>query len=903
VAARAKIYEVAFQIGGKMQSSFSGSMLNAQKNLGMLNKKVSELERGGKDVERFRKLKKDVQGTEEELRNAQKEVANLAKELKATDKPSASLQSNFDKSRKKARQLKDRLLDQRTAAARLSRGMGKAGISTRNLAADNVALTRRLARTKVAQQQLNKVMLMQQSNKKDRSEKRAGLFDAAAMGGSLAFPMMFAARFEQSMAEVRAISGATDEDFAALSAQAKQLGATTSFSASQAAGGMKYLAMAGFKTNQVIAAMPGLLSMARAGGTDLAQTSDIASDIMSGFGIEAGQMNRVADVLTQTFTTSNTTLEMLGETMKYVGPVATKAGMGLEEAAAMAGLLGNVGIKASQSGTVLKGMLLRLAAPSDGAAIALEKLGVQALDSQGDVRPLIDILGEVAKATDDMGSGEQLGYLKTIFGEEPAAGMAELIGKEGEKGISKYLEVIKNSKGKANKTAAIMDQTLIGSMKRLGSAGEGLAISVGTTLIPAITYLADSASWVTSKIIALTTRFPKTTSAVALVTAGVIGLSVAAMAGGYAITFITGGVLNTVRAYNLMQAACTRSRLQLLALTIQQKASAAATTVMTAAQWAWNVAMNANPIGLAIAGVAALSAGAVALYRNFKPFTILVDNTWALIKSFGGGVWSGLTESFIPVLDMFTEMKIAVGSAFNEIGTALAPVFSIFSGIKASVGSVFTEIGAFLSPIRGYFAELIGPIDASGQAMSGFAVVGSYIGKMFGFLLKTALLPVLATIKGITIAAKTVGAIKRFFTGDKKEDSKPYGRKDISKTALGNSTTDPDIEMKKALGTSNINKAALYQVANAGKNSDLAREMNLAAAAPDYTQELLNRSEKSTPAPAPMQVTVSPIIHIAAGADAGQVRQAVNAGMDESTDRLKESIESIRHNDRRLSFG
>jgi TP901 family phage tail tape measure protein len=858
--ARAKIYEVAFQIGGKMQSSFSGSMLNAQKNLGMLNKKVTELERGGKDVERFRKLKKDVQGTEKELRNAQEEVANLAKELKATDKPSASLQSNFDKSRKKARQLKDRLLDQRTATAKLSRGMGKAGISTRNLAADNAALERRLARTRVAQQKLNKVLLMQQANKKDRGEKRAGLFDAAAMGGSLAFPMMFAARFEQSMAEVRAISGATEKDFSALSEKAKQLGATTSFSASEAAGGMKYLAMAGFKTNQVIAAMPGLLSMARAGGTDLALTSDIASDIMSGFGIEAGQMNRVADVLTQTFTTSNTTLEMLGETMKYVGPVATKAGMGLEEAAAMAGLLGNVGIKASQSGTVLKGMILRLAAPSNEAAKALGSLGVEALDSQGDVRPLIDLLGEVAEATGNMGSGTQLDYFKTIFGEEPAAGMAELISKEGEKGITKYLEVIKNSQGKADKTAAIMDKTLIGSMKRLGSAGEGLAISVGSTLIPTLTYFADSASWVTSKIIALTTRFPRMTSGAAMVTAGVIGLTVASMAGGYAVTFLKGGVLNVVKVYKLMQTACVLTRAQLIALTIQQKAGAAATAVMTAAQWAWNVALNANPIGLVIGGVAALAGGAYLVYKHWEPISKFFTGMWDKLK--GMFSWMGKIKRFLPGYkkakdddrkDISTTLpppvvpaKVDTNKVNEEITSKLnlavaattSPAPGMVNTLKESRGNERKDLSTTLFP----------PV---GQAKVPTNGVNDEIASKLNLAVVATTPPVPGLVHNVT-------------------EPKANGRKDLA------ATIHPPV------------------VPGLVDNADMAQA--------DYTKELLNRSEKSGSSPGPIQITVSPTIHIAAGADAGQVRQAVNTGMDESTGLLKEEIESIMHNERRLSF-
>ncbi|MCG8531337.1 MAG: phage tail tape measure protein, partial [Desulfovibrionales bacterium] len=417
-----------------------------------------------------------------------------------------------------------KLLDQRTESARLNRAMGKAGVSTKRLAADNAALETQLNRTRAAQQKLNAVIMKQKANGRARDSKRAQLFDAVAMAGTAAFPMVFAGRFEQSMAEVKAISGATAKDFASMNQRARQLGASTSFSASEVAGGMKYLAMAGFEANEVVAAMPGLLSMARAGATDLAMSSDIASDILSGFGLKAGEMNKVADVLTKTFTTSNTTLEGLGETMKYVAPVATKAGLGIEDMATMAGLLGNVGIKGSESGTALRAMILRLAAPTGEAATALANMGVEARDAEGNIRPMIDLLSEIAQESENMGSGEQLEMLKRIFGERPAASVAELIDKAGTQGITEYLKQIQASQGTAKKTAAIMDKTLFGSVKRLASAGEGLAISFGGQLIPTFTNVVDGAAWVTSGMIGLTERFPTLTKWVGLTGTGIAAL-------------------------------------------------------------------------------------------------------------------------------------------------------------------------------------------------------------------------------------------------------------------------------------------------------------------------------------------------------------------------------------------
>ncbi|MCG8632253.1 MAG: phage tail tape measure protein, partial [Desulfobacterales bacterium] len=388
------------------------------------------------------------------------------------------------------------------------------------------------------------------------------------------------------------------------------------------------------------------LSMARAGATDLAMTSDIASNILSGFSLKAGQMTRVADVLTKTFTTSNVNLEELGETMKYVAPVATKAGLELEDMAAMAGLLGNVGIKGSESGTALRAMILRLAAPTGEAADALANMGVEARDSAGNIRPIIELLGEVAKETGNMGSGEQLEILKKIFGERPAASVSELIAKAGDQGITEYLKQIRAYQGTAKKTAAVMDDTLFGSVKRLGSAGEGLAISFGSRLTPAFRSVVDSVTWLTGKTIALTNRFPGLTTTVGLLAAGTVSLGAVMIAGGYAFTIVKGGVLGLQAAYLVLNSACLMTRGQMLALAVQQKAGAAATGIMTTAQWALNVALNANPIGLVVAGVAALAGAGVLVYKYWEPISGFFSGIWEKLKKMFS--WMMKIRKFLP---------------------------------------------------------------------------------------------------------------------------------------------------------------------------------------------------------------------------------------------------------------
>ena len=288
-----------------------------------------------------------------------------------------------------------------------------------------------------------------------------------------------AASFEDQMAKVGAVSRASYSEMQALEAAARELGATTQFTASEVGQAEQYLAMAGFSVKDNIAALPGVLNLAAATATDLGRAADISSDIMSAFGIKAAEMGHVADVLTATCNNANTDMAMLGDTMKYVGPVARTAGLSLEETATMAGILANSGIKASQGGTVLRGMLNRLAAPTGEAAKTLKKLGVTTQDAAGNLKKPITILREMAASMKGMGNAAQMASLKTVFGEEAMAGVSVLL-QNANGDWNKLFETLSNVDGVAEKTAKAMNDTLAGSMRGMGSAFESVQCETRT---------------------------------------------------------------------------------------------------------------------------------------------------------------------------------------------------------------------------------------------------------------------------------------------------------------------------------------------------------------------------------------------------------------------------------------
>ena len=227
---------------------------------------------------------------------------------------------------------------------------------------------------------------------------RAAGFIAAGVGAALTVPLALSvktfAAFEQSMANVRAVSGATTQEFVDLTDIAKQMGATTVFTANQSAQALSFMAMAGLDAAEQIAALPPVLNLAAAGQLDLADSADIVTNIMAGYGIASEDVGRATDVLVTGFTSANTDLLQLGDAFTYAGPVAKAAGLAFEETAAALALLGNAGFQGTLAGTSLRGAIAKLLKPSGEAMEVLSRLGVTVRDASGDLLPLIDILSQ-----------------------------------------------------------------------------------------------------------------------------------------------------------------------------------------------------------------------------------------------------------------------------------------------------------------------------------------------------------------------------------------------------------------------------------------------------------------------------------------------------------------------------
>ncbi|WP_254909253.1 phage tail tape measure protein [Clostridium tyrobutyricum] len=296
--------------------------------------------------------------------------------------------------------------------------------------------------------------------------------------------------FEAQMSKVQAISGATGNGFNKLREQAIKLGADTSFSATEAAEGQENLASAGFKTNEILEAMPGMLSLAAAGDVDIATASDIAGSSLRGFGMEAGQATHVADVLAKTAADTNAGITDTGEAMKYIAPVAHSLGISFEDTTAAIGLLSNAGIKGSQAGTTLRSALTNLASPTKSAASTMKELGMNFFDAHGKMLPLGDVIQQLKDKTSGLTQQQKASVMQTLFGKEAMSGMLALV----DQGPDKFRSLekgLKNCDGEGKKMADTMQNNLKGAIEGMKGSIETMGIRIGDVLAPGIRKAAD----------------------------------------------------------------------------------------------------------------------------------------------------------------------------------------------------------------------------------------------------------------------------------------------------------------------------------------------------------------------------------------------------------------------------
>ncbi|HEK0745100.1 TPA: phage tail tape measure protein [Proteus mirabilis] len=634
-----------FRSAQESNKRLASAVRQSRDSLKNLNQQASQ-------IDGFRKIKQQLTSTQQAYQSATQRVATLAKEIANTENPTKKQLEAFKKAQREAGQLKTKYEQLQRSAQRQRSALQANGISTnqlgqaqRRLNGDIERTTQQLRRQenqlrRSAEQERRMAAAKSQYQKTlDVRNKMAGTgATMTATGAGMLYSakqtLMPGYEFNVGMSKVQALTrlDKNSDEFKMLREQARELGATTAFTANQVAQGQAFYAMAGFKPEQIKNAMPGTLAMSLAGDIDLGTTADIGSNILTGFGLSSDEMSRVSDTLVGVFTRANVNLAMLGDTMKFVAPPASSLGVDLETTAAAAGKLGDAGIQASTAGTSLKSIFGRLAAPTSEVSKALKEINLKTTDSKGNFREFTEILVELDKKTKGMGNAQRAGLFKKLAGEEAFSSLMVLADQASTGSLQKLIAELKASKGEAQKVAGTMTDNLSGDMKNLQSAWEDLGIQIFDGIDSPLRQISQSITRVISKVGVWMKENPELAKTLMMIglaiagiitTLGILSLSIAAMLGPLAAAKLSLSILGIKGG----------SALTLLLKPIK---------LLGSAFLGLGKAMLANPILLAIAAIA----GAFYLvYKNWDTIGPYVYKVWDTVKKYTAIAWQALKDT------------------------------------------------------------------------------------------------------------------------------------------------------------------------------------------------------------------------------------------------------------------
>lgn len=614
----------------------------------------------------------------------------------------------------------------------------------------------------------------QQMAGKLRSGGAIALGTATAAGYGAGRFLSPAVGFDEEMSNVQALTrlDKSDSQLAALRSQAKKLGAETAFTTRDAASGQAFLAMAGFTPDAIRAALPGVLNMALAGSMELGETADIGSNILSQFSLDAGEMDRVSDVLTGTFTRTNTTLSSLGETMKVVGPVAAGLGISLEEAAAMTGTLARVGIRGSEAGTAMRRSLSRLASPTTAAQKALKELGVETADASGKMRRPFDILLDLQKRVSRFGEVDQVSFFKDIAGEEGFTSLQSLVNGAGDG----YLQSLHEQIAEAHKNqeafavANKKKDNLGGHLKELDSAWEAFRISVAETVDGPLRRLTQGLSRVIGTVQSWVEENPRLSQTLLLaggtalaLTAVIGGMSLAAglligplakLRLGFALLSGGSGIGGTVSAFRMLSAVGSSSLAKISGWGALLSGLAGRLGVLTRLMVPLRGALLGaftspgtaiSALSKSIGGLAIRLTGIPALFSIVKGGVAALGGGLSMLLSPIGLVGAAFVAAGVLIWKYWGPIKAFFSGFFTGVIQGLAPVHNAFSRLAP----VFGVIGNGVKNVWNWFKKVLTPVEESREALNKCASAGQTFGEVLGTALSVLLWPLQKLMEGV----------------------------------------------------------------------------------------------------------------------------------------------------------
>ena len=632
------------------------------------------------------KLQTALKGVNTEIRNTQSQLKDVDKLLKLDPGNTELLAQKHRLLGDAVKETKEKLETLKTAAEQADEALKNGTITQEQYDGLQREIAETEAKLKSLEEQANQSATALQ-NIAAKGEKLKTVGDNISNVGTKLLPVTgavvglgtaavkTAADFDTAMSKVSAVSGATGDELDALREKAREMGAKTKFSASEAAEAMNYMAMAGWKTEDMLSGIEGVMNLAAASGEDLATTSDIVTDALTAFGLSASDSGHFADILAAASSNANTNVSMMGETFKYCAPIAGALGFSAEDTAEAIGLMANAGIKGSQAGTALRTIMNNLTGDIQLSGQALGDVTIQTTNADGSMRDLSDILADCRVAFSQLSESEQAQAAESLVGKNAMSGFLALMN-AGEADINKLSSAIDNCDGCAAGMAETMQDNLAGQLQILKSQLEELAISFGELLMPAIRTIVG---WI-QKFVDWLNSMNEGTKKV-IVTIALVAAAVGP------VLIIVGKVISAIGTI----------------MTIVPKLAGVinATKGVFAA---FNAVCAANPYVIIIAAIIALVAAFIYLWNNCEEFRQFWIDLWEGIKEIAVAVWEALKDFFVKAWEAIKNTAITVWNSIKEFFTGLwdgiKNIFNtVVNAIKNTVTTVFNAISTFFTTI------------------------------------------------------------------------------------------------------------------------------------------------------------------------------------------------------------
>lgn len=719
--ASARQFQFFFQLTAALGPNFSKTFKTANSTVTLLGDNLKEVRNKLKDVSAYQKQQTAVERSKQRVTDLEKEHERLQAEYDATGGESEKLKKKLEANTEALAKARDKAADETEKLQEMGQALQEAGIDTNNLAKNTEELQKQYDKLQKSQEKVaainEKIDKNNQAIAQTKSQLTGTIGAIAAVGTAIyAGPVKKAAEFQEQMSGVKAISGATTEEIAQLSNKAKEMGASTKFTATEAGQAMEYMAMAGWKTEDMLGGIEGIMNLAAASGEDLASVSDIVTDALTAFGLSASDAGHFSDVLAQASSNANTNVSMMGSTFQKVAPVAGALGYSVEDMSLGIGLMANASIKAEVAGTSLKTALANMAKPTDAQAAAMKKYGISLTNTDGSMKSFGDVVKNLRSSLGGLSEAEQVAAATTIFGKESFAGMLAIVN-ASEADFNKLTDAVYNCDGAAKQMAETKLDNLNGSITLAKSAFDALQVELGELLLPTLTEGIKKFTGIVNAVTDFVRENPQAVKTIAKVAVALAGLKVGGLAAKLGFLEVKGGILNVQKAFEIIKGIGMNKYLQSLT----------------------GGFLNFKNIGSGILG-----------------YFTSVKNAAGGVSSALGGVLSNST------LSPLGKVGNLIGAGFGKITKFIAPVGN---AIKTMLGPLGNLASSVFGPLGGVVGKILPIVGVITTIITVIQLVKNHLQEIRAFIEKTFGSEALAIFDKIVAVITSVGdTIKNIFS-------------------------------------------------------------------------------------------------------------------------------------------